>query len=241
MSEPGHDESTRADADLWELAGSSPAAFGALFERRARAIYNFCFRCTADWALAEDLTSATFLHAWRRRDEVRFFGTSALPFLYGVAANVIRNHRRGSGRERRAVARLEARWTDAPDHADEVAGRVDDQRRMRRVLERISDLSADEREAFVLVDWQGLSYEATAVALDVPIGTVRSRLSRARRRLRGAPAPEPRGAQAPELRGGSAPELRDDPGAGSRALAAAAPDPIAGGTPHSSSRKGGHE
>jgi RNA polymerase sigma-70 factor (ECF subfamily) len=110
-------------------------------------------------------------------------GTGLLPWLYGAALNVLRNDARGIRRRERAFARM-ARQADEPDFADDVAGRLDDERRMRQVLERVSTLPGHERDVFELCVWQGLSYPEAAVALDVPIGTVRSRLSRARARLR---------------------------------------------------------
>jgi len=71
------------ERDLWALAGAGdPAAFGALFERHARSVYNFCFRRTADWSVAEDLTSVVFLQAWRHRgDPLR--ADSVRPMLLG--------------------------------------------------------------------------------------------------------------------------------------------------------------
>ena len=117
------------DEELWRRASAGDRdAFGDLFERHARAIYNFCFRSTGEWAAAEDLASATFLHAWRRHTEIRFAGSSALPFLYGVAAHLLRNHVRGARRHRSALARLPEADPAVPDPADDVAGRLDDQR-----------------------------------------------------------------------------------------------------------------
>src|SRR5712691_8826257 len=96
-----------SDLELWERARRGDhAAFGALFTRHARPVYNFCFRRTADWALAEDLTSAVFLEGWRRREQVRLAGPSALPWLLGVATNLLRNQRRSLRRYRGALARL---------------------------------------------------------------------------------------------------------------------------------------
>lgn len=65
------------DASLWEQAGAgSGEAFGVLFDRHSRAVYNHCFRLTASWATAEDLTSATFLLAWRQRGRMRLVNAS---------------------------------------------------------------------------------------------------------------------------------------------------------------------
>ena len=171
------------DAALWRAASAgSGAAFGELFDRHARAVYTFCFRATADWAGAEDLTSIVFLEAWRRRRDVRLARESALPWLLGVATNVVRNRRRSELRHRRALARLPLERE--PDFGDEAAARLDDERAMRRALASLACLRADEREVFVLCAWHGLSYEDAAVALELPLGTVRSRLSRARAKLR---------------------------------------------------------
>jgi RNA polymerase sigma factor (sigma-70 family) len=184
----------RTDAELW--ARGDAAAFGLLFERHARAVYNHCFRGTADWALAEDLTSVVFLEAWRRRD-VRLANESALPWLLGVATNALRNGWRSRRRRAAALARL--RPADEPDFAEDVESRLDDERAMRRVLDHVARLPRGEREVLALCVWDELSYEDAATALGVPVGTVRSRLSRARARLRElgeASGHEPAGNQA---------------------------------------------
>ena len=95
------------DGDLWRRAvDGEPDAFGVLFERHGRAVYNYLFRRTADWALAEDLTSVVFLEAWRRRKDVRLEAELALPWLFGIATNVLRNSRRSQWRHRAALERL---------------------------------------------------------------------------------------------------------------------------------------
>jgi RNA polymerase sigma factor (sigma-70 family) len=171
------------DAELWRLAASGEAAaFGVLFERHGRAVYNFCFRRTANWAAAEDLTSIVFLEAWRRRSEVRLKDGRALPWLLGVAINVLRNRRRSERRHRAALARLPLER--GPDFADDVDARLDDERRMRTTLRAVAKLPRREQEVVALCAWGGLSYEDVALALRLPVGTVRSRLSRARARLR---------------------------------------------------------
>jgi RNA polymerase sigma-70 factor (ECF subfamily) len=173
------------DRVLWRRAREGDAsAFGLLFERHSGRIYNYCFRRTADWALAEDLTSATFLLAWRsgRREDLR--EESALPLLFGMATNVLRNQRRSLKRGRDAFARLSLPPIAEPDFAEEAATRMDDQEAMRDLLGILSRLPRGEQDVFVLCEWSGLSYEETALALGIPIGTVRSRLARGRNRLR---------------------------------------------------------
>jgi RNA polymerase sigma factor (sigma-70 family) len=174
-----------ADRALWLRARAGDgAAFGILFERHAGRIYNYCFRRTADWALAEDLTSATFLLAWRSLRRESLEAESALPLLYGIATNVLRNRRRSLKRGREAFSRLPLPRAEEPDFAEEAAARVDDQAAMRELLGLFSRLPRREQDVLSLCEWSGLSYEDTAAALDIPIGTVRSRLARGRRRLR---------------------------------------------------------
>lgn len=172
-----------SDDELWLSAQSGDAdAFRVLFERHSRAIYNFCFRRTADWAAAEDLMSIVFLEAWRRREK-RLAPGMVRAWLFGIATFVVRNRRRTQRRYRRALARL-PRETETPDFAEDVESRLADQSRMAVVLEHLRTLPARDQDLLALCVWSGLSYEEAAVGLGIPIGTVRSRLSRARRRLR---------------------------------------------------------
>lgn len=174
-----------SDRVLWQQArAGESAAFGILFERHAGRIYTYCFRRTADWALAEDLTSATFLVAWRSHGAAPLQAESALPLLYGIATNVLRNHRRSLMRRRDVFTRLPLERAEEPDFADEASTRLADQAAMRQLLRVFSQLPRREQDVVALCDWSGLSYEDAAVALGIPIGTVRSRLARGRRRLR---------------------------------------------------------
>jgi RNA polymerase sigma factor (sigma-70 family) len=127
--------------------------------------------------------SATFLHAWRRRADMQLAAEGPLPWLYGIAANLVRRHLRGVGRGHLAAGRVPVP-TPEPDPSEEIAGRVDDARRVDRATEAMKSLPESDQELFVLCVWQQLSYEEAAAALGVPVGTVRSRLSRARSRLR---------------------------------------------------------
>jgi RNA polymerase sigma factor (sigma-70 family) len=175
---------TPTDAVLWGRArGGDEHAFGELFDRHARTVYNYCFRRTADWSAAEDLTSVVFLETWRRRGQVRMTGESLLPWLYGVATNVLHNHRRSLRRHRDALARL-PQPSAPPDEPEEAAARMDAERRMREVMESIRSLPRQDQEVLVLCVWEGLGYAEVAEALGVKVGTVRARLARARERLR---------------------------------------------------------
>lgn len=175
-----------SDQELWRrVVAGSPDEFGLLFERHARSVYNFCFRRTGSWSVAEDLTSDVFLLAWRRRAEVAFTvdGGSVLPWLYGVALNLVRNRRRSDRRGSAAMGRLDVAAAEA-DFSDEVVGRLTDEGQMREVLSVFDRLPVHEQEVLSLFAWAGLDYQGCALALGVPVGTVRSRLSRARLHLR---------------------------------------------------------
>jgi RNA polymerase sigma-70 factor, ECF subfamily len=170
------------DAVLWQRAADgNPDAFGELFERHARDVYNYCFRRTGDWSQAEELTSVVFLEAWRRRRDVRLEHERALPWLLGVATNVLRNAGRSQRRHRAAIARLPRER--ALDFAVDVDDRLTDEQQMSDVLRVVGRLPRADQDVLALCVWQGLSYEDAALALGVPVGTVRSRLSRARARV----------------------------------------------------------
>jgi RNA polymerase sigma factor (sigma-70 family) len=176
-----------SDADLWSAGRAGDgAAFAQLMDRHSRKIYNYCFRRTADWAAAEDLVSATFLEAWRRRDLQVADG--ALPVLLGIATNLMRNHHRSLRRLSAALPRLASRDV-VPDFADDVAQRLDDEAAMAKVLEAAKHLRHAERDVLALVVWSELSMADTARALGMPVGTVKSTLARARTKLAAAAEP----------------------------------------------------
>ena len=172
-----------SDGELWASAASGGGtAFGALFDRHAKAVYNHCFRLTASWSAAEDLTQSTFLQAWRKREAVRLERDSALPWLLSVATNVTRNDRRALGRRLRLARRAHVEQP-AADHADDVAARVDDERRMAEVLAALRTLPRAQQEAVALCIWSGVSYSDAAAVLGIAESSVRARVSKARDRL----------------------------------------------------------
>ena len=156
--------------------------FGALFTEHARAVYNHAFRLTGSWSAAEEVVSLTFLEAWRLRGTLRPEGGSLLPWLLGIALNVSRNLSRAARRHQAAMSRLPPARS-VPDFADELAGRLDDAEQLKNVHAAIVGLRRAERDVLALCVWSGLDYAEAAEALGVPVGTVRSRLSRARRKL----------------------------------------------------------
>ncbi|MGX2998099.1 RNA polymerase sigma factor [Streptomyces sp. JNUCC 64] len=179
------------------------AAFAEIFDAHARAVYAHAVRTTGDWALAEDVMSLTFLEAWRLRDKLRGEVRSVRAWLLGIATNVLRNTARTARRHRAAMSRLPPP-EPFPDPADAVVGRLADGQRLAAAARALRRLRRGEREVFALVVWSDLGYAAAAEALGVPVGTVRSRLSRARERLRGL-VEEELAADRPPSGGGPAP------------------------------------
>ena len=179
---------TPSDNVLWErAAGGDVEAFGALFSRHAPAVHAFCLRRTADPAVADDLTSIVFLEAWRRCADVRIEPGAARAWLLGVAVNTLRGHWRSRRRHAAALGRLHA-GTAGPDEAERAAERLDAAARLRQARDALAGLRREERDVLTLIAWGELDYEGAALALGIPVGTVRSRLSRARRRLREHPS-----------------------------------------------------
>jgi RNA polymerase sigma factor (sigma-70 family) len=172
-----------SDAELWDRAVAGDAnAFGRIYERHDLAVQAYCLWRTGDCTLAEDVTSIVFLEAWRRRRHTPLTTTTARPLLLGIATNVMRNQWRSQRRHKAALQRL--RLVEPRDsEQDESLERIAAAERLQEIRGRLSVLSDGELEALTLVAWGELSYEETAAALGLPIGTVRSRLSRARARL----------------------------------------------------------
>ncbi|MBM0230859.1 RNA polymerase sigma factor [Micromonospora sp. STR1_7] len=168
---------------MWRRARQGEAeCFGVLFDRHGEAVRAFCARRTGSSDAADDLVSIVFLEAWRRRGEVELIDGNALPWLYGIARRTMQHRWRTALRHRRTLERLTP-VPATPDHADEVAGRLDDERHLAQLRRALERLRPPDRDVLLLCVWQGLSYAEAAVALGVPVGTVRSRLSRARSRL----------------------------------------------------------
>lgn len=181
----GSRSDARPDRELWQRAAAGDeAAFAELFERHVQAVWNHAYRLTGSWSLAEDLTSGTFLTAWRKRTELTLTGDSALPWLYTVAGNLARTEFRRWSRFQRALRRVPAPVAER-DHADDVAERVDDDERLRTVLAAVRTLPRAERTAVEMCLLGGVSTTDAAAALGISPVSVRAQISRARKRLRG--------------------------------------------------------
>lgn len=173
---------SEGDAYDWPLVvGGDHRAFERIFDRHSELVYRFVRRRTGDASLAEEVTAQVFLEMWRQRRKVRVLNGSLRSWLIGVAANLVRRHWRTLARRERALVRLPQ--LDTPDHADEVVSHMDNEATLRELGSRLAGLPKHQRDVLLLWACEGLNYSEIAQVLDVPVGTVRSRLSRARTQL----------------------------------------------------------
>jgi RNA polymerase sigma-70 factor (ECF subfamily) len=173
--------SALSDAEVIGRSLGEPEAFGLIYDRHAATLLRFLGR-RAGARVAEGLCGELFRIAFERRRTFDASRPSALPWLYGIGANLLLKHRRGEARRLRASARMAAA-RERPDGRASAAA-VEARLLFPRVADAIEALPDDEREALLLFAWEALPYQSVAEALELPIGTVRSRLNRARGRLR---------------------------------------------------------
>jgi RNA polymerase sigma-70 factor (ECF subfamily) len=174
--------SADTDAAVIQLSRHEPEHFTVLFRRHAPHIQRYVVRRLGRDA-ADDIVAETFLQAFRRRDSYDLARADARPWLYGIATNLIGRHRRAETGLYRALARTGADPV-TESFTDGVDDRVSASAASRRLAAALARLSAELRDTLLLVAWGDLSYEEAAAALGVPVGTVRSRVSRARSKLR---------------------------------------------------------
>jgi len=172
------------DAAIIERSWRDTAAFGLLYDRHAVALYRYAQRRLGP-DIAQEVVAETFLAAFAGRARYDLNRPDARPWLYGILSREI------AGYHRREMARLRALARYAPEPpaespADLVASGVSAQAARQRLAAALAKLTAGERDVLLLYAWGDLSYDEIAHALDIPGGTVRSRLSRARRKTRDA-------------------------------------------------------
>jgi RNA polymerase sigma factor (sigma-70 family) len=183
------EESVRSDAELLRGAVVRPDEFREVYDRHVHAVRRF-LRVQVGADLADDLTAETFAIALRRCGSYTPQLDSARAWLLGIAANLARGTRRSRARGARALMRL-PRPRDVED--DGLIERLDAVGATGAIGLALARLAAHEREVLVLSALGELSYDEIAVALGVPLGTVRSRLHRARASMRTALAKEDTG------------------------------------------------
>jgi len=167
------------------LRAGDHEAFSRLFDDSASVVYGFARRRGLGVGEAEDLVQAVFMTAWRTRSKAVLVEDSARPWLLAIAQNCLRNALR-SGRRRESLRRRHEAATTSPvaDHGDAVAAAVDARRTLGRLPRLLAALPPDQREAFEMCVVRGDSLAEAARSVGAPVGTVKSRLSRARSTLR---------------------------------------------------------
>jgi RNA polymerase sigma factor (sigma-70 family) len=167
-------QSLSTDAELLARSVDEPALFSGLYERHGLAVRRYVVRRIGDVA-GDDLASEVFVRAFRGRSRYRAEHDVALPWLLGIANNVIADHRRLERRRLAGMERLSREAAVVTEHHD--AGLAPE------LVAALRRLPAAERDTLLLVVWGELTQEEAAAALGVPVGTVSSRITRARKRL----------------------------------------------------------
>ena len=172
------------DAAVIESSWLEPERFAVLFDRHAPHIHRYLAR-RAGRQVADDLVAETFLTAFAKRDRYDLGYSDARPWLYGIATNLVGQHHRDEARQYRIMQRAVAE-PEVPDHADRVAAGVTAQATRALLEAALAALPAGDRDVLLLIAWEQLTYQEVSRALAIPAGTVRSRLHRARTKVRQA-------------------------------------------------------
>lgn len=169
------------DSDAISASATTPAEFAVVFDRHFDAVHSYLQRRVGP-DLADELSAQTFLVALDSRARYDTSRADARPWLFGIATNLLHRHRRHEVRELRAYARSGVDLV--LDAFDGIEDRVDASSLRRELAEVLARVPSDEMDALLLYAWAELSYPEIGEALGVPVGTVRSRLSRVRGRIR---------------------------------------------------------
>lgn len=173
-----------SDAAVIVQSMRSPERFALIFDRHADVIHRYFVR-RAGASDADDMVSDLFVVAFERRAKYDSDVPNALPWLYGIAGHLLQRRTRSAASGMRLLtnARRVTEFIVEP-HDDAVAASVDDAAELKAIAEALTSLPEGDREALLLFAWEQLSYSEIALATDVPVGTVRSRIHRARSHLR---------------------------------------------------------
>jgi RNA polymerase sigma-70 factor (ECF subfamily) len=166
------------DAQAIRASLQDPEVFATLFDRHFDAVHGYAQRRVGS-DLADEVAAETFTRAFDRRRRYDQSREDARPWLLGIAANLLRRHWRSERRRLDAYARSAGR-----EHG-ELTGPI-----AAELASALKALPRREREPLLLLAWADLSYEQIAFALELPVGTVRSRISRGRARLRASETAE---------------------------------------------------
>jgi RNA polymerase sigma-70 factor (ECF subfamily) len=183
--QPSKERTVVDDSHVIDRSLRDPDAFAELFHRHSGEIGRYVTRRVGP-GIAEDIVAETFLIAFRRRDSYDGSQQDARPWLYGIATNVMRRHRRDEVRALRALERTGIDPVMTESFADRVDGRVSAAETSRLLAPALARLNAGQRDVLLLTAWAGLTLDQIAEVLGIPHGTARSRLNRARTKIRAA-------------------------------------------------------
>lgn len=172
------------DAQLVSASWTEPEAFAELFDRYSGMLYRYVVKRLGPEP-AEDLVGETFLVAFSRRKSYDLAYPDARPWLFGILTKLISRHHRSEAARYRAMQRAPLDG-DVESPADRVANGVTAQAARPELASALAALPAKDRDVLLLIAWGDLTYDEVAQALGIPIGTVRSRLNRGRRKVRAA-------------------------------------------------------
>lgn len=173
----------KSDAEVIRSSLSDPELFSGIFERHADSVLRYLTKRVGP-VPAEDLVGETFVTAFRSRKNFDLSRQDARPWLFGIATNVCRHYWRSAQRQVRRDRAVHDQFLIPPDLSDEVVATTWFESQSEPLALALAQIDAVYLDVLLLVAGPGLTYEEIAEALDIPIGTVRSRLSRARRQLR---------------------------------------------------------
>ncbi|MEU8148563.1 sigma-70 family RNA polymerase sigma factor [Nonomuraea sp. NPDC048901] len=173
-----------ADAELVHASLTDPEVFAELFDRYSAMLYRYVSKRLGPEP-AEDIVGETFLVAFSRRKSYDPSYPDARPWLFGILTKLVSRHHRTEAARYRALQRAPVD-ADVESPADRVAAGVTAQASRPELASALAALPAKDRDVLLLIAWGDLTYEEVARALGIPIGTVRSRLNRGRRKVRAA-------------------------------------------------------
>lgn len=173
-----------ADAELVSASLTDPEAFAELFDRYSAMLYRYVSKRLGPEP-AEDIVGETFLVAFSRRRSYDPSYPDARPWLFGILTKLLSRHHRTEAARYRALQRAPVD-ADVESPADRVAAGVTAQASRPELASALAALPAKDRDVLLLIAWGDLTYGEVARALGIPIGTVRSRLNRGRRKVRAA-------------------------------------------------------
>ncbi|MFC4016116.1 RNA polymerase sigma factor [Nonomuraea purpurea] len=184
MTAPPDANDVMEDVIVVERSMDNPDLFALLYDRYFKEVYRY-LAARLGSEQVEDLVADAFLIAFNSRGGFDSERGTVRSWLYGIATNVVARHRRREGRRLNALSKVPAE-ASADGHEDRVTTRLAAQASRPELVRGLKGLAKGDRDVVFLLVFGELGYEEIATALDIPVGTVGSRINRARKKLRSA-------------------------------------------------------